>query len=431
MSDESPPGREPSRQRLTALSRWENEGGSGPPRPTAVDDRPFNTSIPKRDMPGHDRASESQAQRYTPAVHRLSSSRTHLAQTPAKRSTMSGVPARSRTETRSSRNDTPLYPLRFEPLYQYRLWGGQRLNELLSAPLPAGEPVGEAWLLSDRDDQATLVADGPLKGQTIADVLKVSPKQLLGETWQDARFPLLLKFLDVRKSLSVQVHPSDAYQDLIPAGNTGKSEAWVILEAGPEARIYAGLRQGSTPDALRRAIAQGTLEQYLASFVPKSGDVVFIQAGIVHSLRDVVVFEVQQNSDVTFRLYDWGQVDPETHQPRPLQVNEAMECIDWGQGAIRPVAPLLQEANPVLRESLIRCEHFAMTRISGRVPFIVGAPGRSRVLVCLAGQGHLQYAGARYSFHKGDVLLLPAVVGARYCRPRGGVSLLELSLQHT
>jgi mannose-6-phosphate isomerase len=291
--------------------------------------------------------------------------------------------------------------------------------------------VGEAWLLSDRDDQATLVAEGPLKGQTIANVLKLSPTQLLGAAHrQDARFPLLLKFLDVRKSLSVQVHPSDAYQDLIPAGNTGKSEAWVVLEAGPEARIYAGLRQGSTPAALRQAITQGTLEQHLASFVPKSGDVVFIRAGTVHSLSDVVVFEVQQNSDVTFRLYDWGHVDPETHEPRPLQVTQALECVDWAQGAIHPVAPVLQEADPVLRESLIQCKHFGMTRISGHVPFIVGAPGRPRVLVCLAGQGHMEYAGARYTFHKGDVLLLPAVVGARYCRPRGEVRLLELSLQH-
>lgn len=344
---------------------------------------------------------------------------------------MSGVPARSQTGPASCRNDPPLYPLRFEPLYQYRLWGGRRLNELLAAPLPGGGPVGEAWLLSDRDDHPSLVADGALKGRTIASVLKRFPEQLLGELQgQFTRFPLLLKLLDVRKSLSVQVHPSDAYQDLIPAGNTGKSEAWVVLEAGPEARIYAGLKPVRTAQALRQAITNGTLEQQLASFVPKPGDVVFIRAGIVHSLRDVVVFEVQQNSDVTFRLYDWGHVDPETHQLRPLQVNQAMECIDWGQVAIEPVAPVVQATSPALRESLVRCEHFDMTRISGQAPFIVGVTGRPSVLVCLAGQGHMQYAGTRYTFDKGDVLLLPAVVGARYCRPRGVVRLLEISLPH-
>ena len=327
--------------------------------------------------------------------------------------------------------DIPLYPLRFEPDYQYRPWGGRRLNSLLSAPLPGSGLIGEAWLLSDRVDHPSLVADGPLEGQTIARLLEQSPEQLLGQLHgQFSRFPLLLKLLDVKKSLSVQVHPSDAYQDFIPAGNSGKSEAWVVLEAGPEARVYAGLKHATTAEALRQAIMNGTVEQQLASFAPKTGDSVFIRAGIVHSLRDVVVFEVQQNSDVTFRLYDWDHIDPETGQLRPLQVDQAMACIDWGQAAINPVAPLVQETRPVLRESLVQCEYFGMTRISGQLPFIVGATGTPSVLVCLAGEGHLQYAGIRYTFEKGDVLLLPAVVGARSCQPRGVVSLLELSLPH-
>jgi mannose-6-phosphate isomerase len=327
--------------------------------------------------------------------------------------------------------DISLYPLRFEPDYQYRPWGGRRLSNLLSAPLPGGEPVGEAWLLSDRDDHPSVVADGPLEGQTIARLLEQSPEQLFGQLAAHfSRFPLLLKFLDVSESLSVQVHPSDAYKDLIPAGNTGKSEAWVVLEGGPEARIYAGLRPFTTAAVLRQAIKAGAVAGQLASFAPKPGDSVFVQAGTVHSLRDVVVFEVQQNSDVTFRLYDWEHVDPKTGQRRPLQVDQAMACIDFEQGAIRPVTPLVQETKPVLREKLVHCDHFGMTRISGQLPFIVGADGMPSVLVCLAGEGHLQYAGTRYSFDKGDVLLLPAVVGARSCQPHGVVSLLELSLPH-
>lgn len=416
MSDDAPTGKEPRRQRLTALSGWENEGGSGSPARTVVGNPALKASTPVPGEPGRARAARSEARRPSVAVQTRSASTTLREPLPMKRHAIGSI--------------TSLYPLRFGPLYQYRLWGGRRLSDLLSAPLPKAEPIGEAWLLSDRDDQATRVAEGPLKGLTIAGVLRLSAEQLMGEAFRRAtRFPLLLKFLDVRKALSVQVHPSDAYKDLIPEGNTGKSEAWVVLEAGPEARIYAGLKPGATEDALRQAIAQGTLEDYLASFVPKPGDVVFIQAGIVHSMTDVVVFEVQQNSDVTFRLYDWGHVDPETHQPRPMQVDQAMQCIDWAQGAVHPLAPVVQEVSPVLRESLVRCEHFAMTRISGRLPFIVGAPGKPRVLICLAGQGYMQYEGARYTFRKGEVLLLPAVVGARYCRPRGDVSLLELSLQ--
>ena len=121
---------------------------------------------------------------------------------------------------------------------------------------------------------------------------------------------MLLKYLDVSKTLSVQVHPSAAYPQLIPAGDTAKTEAWVVLEAGPQARIYAGLRAGTSANVLRQAIAHGTVADQLASFTPRPGDAVLIPAGTVHALRDVVVFEVQQNSDVTFRLFDWDNWIP-------------------------------------------------------------------------------------------------------------------------
>src|ERR1700730_11990633 len=135
-----------------------------------------------------------------------------------------------------------LYPLRFTPIYQYRIWGGRRLADWLKRPLPGEEPIGEAWMLSDRDDYPSRVAEGPLKGRTIAQLIEQSPKLILGKLApRFKRFPLLLKFLDVRDMLSVQVHPPDGKVDLIPTGETGKTEAWVILEAGPESRVYAGL----------------------------------------------------------------------------------------------------------------------------------------------------------------------------------------------
>jgi mannose-6-phosphate isomerase len=325
--------------------------------------------------------------------------------------------------------ETPLYPLRFTPIYQYRPWGGRRLAELLSAPLLGDEPIGEAWLLSDRDDHASVVADGLLTGRTVGELLALFPKQMLGKlTGQFSRFPLLLKFLDVSQTLSVQVHPSDDYPELIPTGDTGKTEAWVVLEAGSEARIYAGLKGGTTASVLRQALAHGTVADQLASFTPKPGDSVFIRAGTVHSLSDVVVFEVQQNSDVTFRLYDWDHLDPRTGRRRPLQVDQAMACIDFAQGAIAAATPGVQETRPVLREKLIHCDHFCVTRISGRLSFVVGAAQLPRVLVCLAGHGQLEYADGSYVFGKGDVLLLPAVVGACSCRPQRAISLLEVSL---
>jgi mannose-6-phosphate isomerase len=325
--------------------------------------------------------------------------------------------------------EMPLYPLRFAPIYQYRLWGGRRLRNLLTARLPGEEPIGEAWLLSDRDDHPSRVAEGPLAGTSLRRLLEEFPVQMLGTLCgRFARFPLLLKFLDVSGKLSVQVHPSDADKELIPAGNTGKTEAWVVLEAGPEARIFAGLKAFTRAAALRQAIAEGTLADRLASFTPSPGDAVLIPAGTVHSLSDVVVFEVQQNSDVTFRLYDWGHLDPRTGQRRCLQVDQALACVDFRQGAIGPTTALVEQTKPVLREQLVQCDQFSVTRIRGETPFSVGARDVPRVLACLGGNGRLESAGGNYAFGKGDVLLLPAIVGVCSCRPHGPVSLLDISL---
>jgi mannose-6-phosphate isomerase len=327
-------------------------------------------------------------------------------------------------------NEQPtLYPLRFEPIYQYRLWGGRRLTKLFSAQLPGDGPIGESWLLSDRDDHPSLIADGPLKGKTLASLFHEAPEPLLGKlAGHFQRFPLLLKFLDVQKTLSVQVHPSDRQTEYIPAGESGKTEAWVVLAAGPDSRIYAGLKSAMTADDLRCAIKDQTVSDHLASFQPNLGDSVLVSAGTVHSLADVVVFEVQENSDVTFRLYDWDHVDPKTGKHRPLQVDQALACVDFARFAVGSVTPVVEEKSPVRRERLIECEHFTMSRIAGKSPFTVGADRTPRVLVCLSGDGYVKYGNTDYAISTGGVLLLPAVVGARTFQPIGNVTLLEISL---
>ncbi len=322
-----------------------------------------------------------------------------------------------------------LYPLRFEPIYQYRLWGGRRLADLLTAPLPSG-PIGEAWLLSDRDDHQSRVANGPLKGQTIAQLLEQFPEQMLGKlAGSFTRFPLLLKFLDVRQMLSVQVHPTDANTDLLPAGETPKTEAWVVLEAGTDSRIYAGLKPVTTAANLRHALANGTVADQLASLTPKPGDAIFLRAGTVHSLGgDVVVFEIQQNSDVTFRLYDWNHVDPKTGKPRALQVEKAMACVDFSEGPVGRVTPVVETKTPVERERLFDCEHFRLWRLRGESSFTVGAADLLRVLVCVEGAGQVEHAGATYAVGKGDVFVLPASIGTFVFRPLGAVNVLEIAL---
>jgi len=323
-----------------------------------------------------------------------------------------------------------LYPLRFEPIYQYRLWGGRRLAGVLDAPLPGDGPIGEAWVLSDREDHLSRVAEGPLKGRTIAQLLEQFPEQVMGKlAGRFRRFPLLLKFLDAREMLSVQVHPADTHPELLPAGETGKTEAWVVLEAGTDSRIYAGLKPGTTEAALRRALTNGGVADRLACFTPKPGDAVFLPAGTVHSLGgDIVVFEVQENSDVTFRLYDWNHVDAKTGKPRALQVDQALACVDFAECAGGLVAPVVEATTPVDRERLFHCEHFRLSRLHGDAPFAVGTPGVPSVLVCIAGAGHVGHGGATYAVGKGEVFLLPAVTGTCTFRPCGTVSVLEIEI---
>jgi mannose-6-phosphate isomerase len=270
-----------------------------------------------------------------------------------------------------------LYPLAFEPIYQYRLWGGRRLANWLKAPLPGEGPIGEAWLLSDRDGHPSRVANGPLKGRTITQLMEQSRAEILGTlASRFRRFPLLLKFLDVREMLSVQVHPPDDKIDLIPPGDTGKTEAWVVLEAEPGGRIYAGLKPGTNAADLR-SLSQKTVDNHLASFTPSPGQSVLITAGTVHALGDgVVVFEVQENSDVTFRLYDWDHIDPRTGKPRALQVDQALACIDFAQGAVEPVTPVVEATEPALRERLVDCRHFRLWRLKAAAPSPSAQPGR-------------------------------------------------------
>jgi mannose-6-phosphate isomerase len=315
-----------------------------------------------------------------------------------------------------------LYPLRFEPIYQYRIWGGRRLATLLREPLPNGGPVGEAWILSDRADHPSRVAEGPLKGWTLGQLMESAQEQLMGKlAWRFLRFPLLLKFLDALEMLSVQVHPA--------FGGSAKTEAWVVLVAGKTSCIYAGLKPHTTSEALRESLASGTMPDNLIGIDPKPGDGVFIPAGTVHSLGgDVVVFEIQQNSDTTFRLYDWGHVDADTGKPRPLQIDRALAAIDFEKSNAGLVVAVQEAVSPVERKRLFDCEYFAVWTLDGREEFTVGAAEMPRVLVCTAGAGHIEHGGNSYAVGRGDVWLLPAVLGTSVFRPSGLVALLEIAI---
>ena len=312
-----------------------------------------------------------------------------------------------------------LYPLKFVPQFEYRPWGGRRLAGLVSSALPDALPVGEAWLLSDREDHASIVADGEMKGASLRQLLDQRPLEILGAYAPHlTRFPLLLKFLDVTGTMSVQVHPAS------------KTEAWVVLASGSDSRLYAGLKPGTTVLGLGRALAHGTVPETLASFAPEVGEAILIPAGTVHCLHNLVVFEVQENSDVTYRLYDWNRVDGRSDVPRPLQVEQALASIDFSQRPVGPVAPVVECAAPILRELLVECSFFRLGRIAAATAFMVGAVGTPRILVCIAGGGNVMHADSAWPLTRGDTMLLPAALGVCHCVPEPSLTLLEVSLPH-
>lgn len=324
-----------------------------------------------------------------------------------------------------------LYPLRFEPIFKTNVWGGRRLPGFLGRTVPHDDPVGEAWVLSDVDGSLSRVADGPLAGRTLRDLLAADPRGLLGPApAPHGRFPLLLKFIDARQELSVQVHPNDELAAELAPGQCGKTEAWVILDACPHtSKIYAGFGPGVTAEQFRAALAAGTVPQTLYSFTPRPGDCVFLEAGTVHAIgANVLLFEVQQTSDLTYRLYDWDRVDARTGRPRELHVEAGLRCADFRRGPCPPVGPAVELAGGVRREGLVSCRYFSLERRSGAVPFSVGRAGECRAVVGVAGAAVIEWQERAWPLNPGDVILLPAAVGAALCRPAGDVVVLECGL---
>ncbi|MBN9517913.1 class I mannose-6-phosphate isomerase, partial [bacterium] len=277
-----------------------------------------------------------------------------------------------------------LPPLRFEPIFKENLWGGRRLPGFLRRPAPFDGPVGEAWVLSDVDGSPSRVADGPHAGATLRDLLVADPVAVLGSAKPvNGRFPLLLKFIDARQELSVQVHPDDSRAAAAVPGAVGKTEAWYVVEANPAtSRIYAGFRPGVTAADFRTALAAKTTPKTLHSYTPNPGDCVFLEAGTVHAIgADILMFEVQQTCDITYRLYDWDRVDAKTKKPRELHVEHGLACADFARGPCPPVTP----ARHGPRERLVGCPYFTFDRHLGDDPFRVGTPGACQAVVCVGG----------------------------------------------
>ena len=318
-----------------------------------------------------------------------------------------------------------MLPLVFEPYLRPMVWGGRRLGESFGKTLPDTGTYGESWEVSAHPLHVSRVAEGPLRGEELTALAAAHPADLYGDRVPaDGRVPLLFKLLDCDQLLSIQVHPDDERARRLTGGREhfGKTEAWVVLEAAPGGRIYAGLKPGVARPDVERHLASGTLEACLHSFAPKPGDCVFLPAGTVHAVGGgVVMAEVQQSSDATFRLYDWNRPGPDG-KPRDLHIAESLESIEWSAGPVAPASghPLPGLPDDVFGERLVRCGVFLLDRYHANGPFEVRRENASIWLV-VDGDALLASADGGYSraFRRGETVLIPASAEGLSWSPRG------------
>ncbi len=320
-------------------------------------------------------------------------------------------------------NDTPLYPLIFTPIYKSKVWGGRTLASALGRTLPGDEkhPIGESWELADLphtspsggggSPERSIIASGPLAGQTLHHAIERFGERLLGRLrlTDSGDFPLLVKFLDARENLSVQVHPSPAYARTHPEAHL-KSEAWYILQAQPGAVIYKGVHENVRPEDFRRAVEANDEKALLAMLIAvpvKAGDCHFLPSGTCHALgAGILVAEVQTPSDTTFRVYDWGRTGRELH------LDQALECIDFAPPDTTSAEKRTHIAGMFTTVSrLIHCDHFRIEKVRMIEGYQQEIPyDQPAVWMVLQGRGTIDphNGAAPVEFQRGQTLLIPA-----------------------
>ena len=311
-----------------------------------------------------------------------------------------------------------IYPLTFEPVFKDYIWGGRNLETKLGRKLPPGK-VAESWEISGHPSSPTKADNGPLAGQTLPEIVDLLGRDLVGRNSQamlaQGKFPLLVKLLDANKPLSVQVHPDDNYANTHENGELGKTEMWHVLYAKPGAYLIYGLQAGVTRESFRRALEAGQLEDCLHQLPVQAGDNVFIPSGSVHAIMDgLLVAEIQQNSDTTYRVYDWNRVGADG-KPRPLHVDKALDVIDFDLIEPGPFTPqLLTDREGLRRELITTCPYFNVEKVSLEqgASFKAETDGSTfEIWGIISGRGQVAWSGTPLELEAVHFCLLPAALG--------------------
>lgn len=303
-----------------------------------------------------------------------------------------------------------LYPMLFQPVYKDIIWGGSRLRDSLGR-VDAPEHCAESWEITDRPDGISIIRNGPLSGSTLGSLISTQGASLLGREAKTESFPLLCKIIDARERLSVQVHPDEVAAQRL--GGEPKTEMWVVLDAEPGACVHVGFKPEFTREMVELALRDGSLADALVSIPVRPGDAIFIPAGRVHAIGEgCLIFEVQQNSNTTYRLFDWNRVGSDG-KPRDLHVEQALASIDWANAGLDALAiPRLSQADLRLGNriwELVRSPFFVVERIDLAVSAAFRPEHRSFHILFVE-QGRLMVGSDEASVEavQGTTVLVPA-----------------------
>lgn len=313
-------------------------------------------------------------------------------------------------------------PLLFEPLYQERVWGGRELEAAFGRALPARRPIGESWEIVDRPEAQSVVRDGPWAGRTLRQILAADAAQVMGPAWPaERRFPLLVKWLDCHERLSLQVHPpAELAAEL---GGEPKTENWYIAHSAQDAQLIVGLKQGVTRERFERAVADQTVESCVHHFRVAAGDSILVQSGEVHAIdAGNLVLEIQQNSDTTYRVYDWGRMGLDG-RPRQLHLAESLRSIRWDDFEPAPVRGAPTSG------TIASCPEFAIRRVvlGPGERLAVAAGEQPRLLSVVSGRLSIpaDRGGRRHKLEQGENALL--AYGGDYAFTADATAILLLT----
>lgn len=320
-------------------------------------------------------------------------------------------------------------PLLFDPLIKQIRWGGRRLGDALAKPIGSDNDYAESWEIADHSNGQSVVSSGYFAKTTLSDLVTNFSEELMGRHQSMTQFPLLIKYLDANDWLSLQVHPNDQQAKTYDADENGKTEAWIILDAEPDSKIVSGLKEGVTREIFEQHLHAGTIEDTLHMIPAVAGDCLFVPAQTVHALGPgILLAEVQQQSNLTFRLHDWGRMGSDG-KPREIHLEQSLNCIDFNRGPVNPVTPVELSNGHHSFQELVRCDHFVIRRHQAVDDFSVKLDDRFRILMLLNGTATLTTDSGNASLNKGTTALVPAstsATSAASIQPDGPVTLLEI-----